>query len=201
MMDFKSRRWGDSPTPKASLDDTVLVYANFMPSKKTKALLEGLGNITKKPSRFGNQKFTSYTNMYYTSIHEHIHKLPKRYDKVKRYKDSDGDEYIWIDRVYGSIFKDGQTMRQADGTEYHGKLYSKRRLIERKNLHGELTRFYSKCTVTADDRWFDNGGIPIEKPIKLEPEKVKSQEEIEEEDRIRVERAKNKEAAILANLK
>ena len=64
-----------------------------------------------------------------------------------------------------------------------------------------MTRFYSKCTVTADDRWFDNGGLPIEKPTKLEPEKVKSQEEIEEEDRIKAEKAKNREAAILANLK
>ena len=172
-----------------------------MPSEKTKKLLEGLDNIAKKPSQFENQKFTSYTNMFYTSTPEEIHKLPKRYDKVKRYKDEDGDEYIWIDRVYGSIFKGGATMRQADGTNYQGKLHSKRRLIERKNLHGEMTRFYSKCTVTADDRWFDNGGLPIEKPTKLEPEKVKSQEEIEEEDRIKAEKAKNREAAILANLK
>ena len=43
--------------------------------------------------------------------------------------------------------------------------------------------------------------MPIEAPEKLEPEKVKSQEEIEEENRIKVERAKAKEAAILANLK
>ena len=64
-----------------------------------------------------------------------------------------------------------------------------------------MTRFYSKCTVTADDRWFDNGGLPIEKPNKLEPEKIKSQEEIEEEDKIKAEKAKNREAAILANLK
>ena len=40
-----------------------------------------------------------------------------------------------------------------------------------------------------------------EAPIKLEPEKVKSEEEIEEENRIKAERAKAKEAAILANLK
>ena len=170
-------------------------------SKKTKELLEGLHSITKKPSAFANQKFTSYTNMFYPSISEDIHKLPKRYDKAKRHKDEDGEEYIWIDRVYGSIFKGGQTMRQADGTEYTGKLYSKRRLIERKNLHGEITRFYSRCTVTADDRWFDNGGYPIEKPTKLEPEKIKSQEEIEEEQQQQAEIAKRKEAEILAKLK
>lgn len=170
-------------------------------SKKTQELLEGLNAITKKPSKFVNQKFTSYTNMYYVSIPEEIHKLPKKYDKVKRHKDEDGEEYIWIDRIYGSIFKGGQTLRQADGTEYTGKLYSKRRLIERKNLHGEITRFYSRCTVTADDRWFDNGGYPIEKPTKLEPEKIKSQEEIEEEKQQQAEIAKRKEAEILAKLK
>ena len=172
-----------------------------MPSEKTKKLLEGLGNITRKPSQFANQKFTSYTNMFYCSVPEDIHKLPKKYDKAKRHKDEDGEEYIWIDRVYGSIFKGGTTMRQADGTEYTGKLYSKRRLIERKNMHGEMTRFYSRCTVTADDRWFDNGGLPIEKPTKLEPEKVKSQEELEEENRLKLEKAKAKEAQILAKLK
>ena len=168
-----------------------------MPREKTKKLLEGLGSITKKPSQFNNQKFTSYTNMYYTSTPAHIHKLPKRYDNAKRHKDEDGDEYIWIDRVYGSIFKGGSTLRQANGTDYQGKLYSKRRLIERKNLHGEVTRFYSRCTVTADDRWFDNGGLPIEKPTKLEPDKVKTQEELQEEQRLKAE----KEARILANLK
>lgn len=68
-------------------------------------------------------------------------------------------------------------------------------------MHGEITRFYSKCTVTADDRWFDNCGMPIEKPTKLEPEKVKTAEEIEEENRVKAEKAKAKEAAILKNLR
>ena len=74
-------------------------------------------------------------------------------------------------------------------------------MIERKNLHGEITRFYSKCTVTADDRWFDNGGLPIEKPTKLEPEKVKTEEELEQEKQHKADIAKRKEATILANLK
>ena len=51
--------------------------------------------------------------------------------------------------------------------------------------------------MTADDRWFDNGGLPIEKPTKLEPDKVKTQEELQEEQRLKAE----KEARILANLK
>ena len=104
-----------------------------------------------------------------------------------------------IDRVYGSLY--GQTLMQKDGTEYKGKLYNKRRLITSKSFMGENKSFYSRCTVTADGRWFDNGGLPIEAPIKLEPEKVKTQEEIEEDNRIKAEKAKAKEAAILAQLK
>ena len=51
--------------------------------------------------------------------------------------------------------------------------------------------------MTADGRWFDNGGMPIETPTKLEPEKVKSQEELDEDARLKAER----ETAMLSNLK
>ena len=170
-----------------------------MPSEKTKKLLEGLGKISASaPNRFEDKKYHSYANRYYPNT---IHPMPARYDKAKRKKDEDGDEYFMIDRVYGSIFKNGQRLLQADGTEYEGKLYHKRRLITRKNTMGEKVSFYSRCTVTADGRWFDNGGLPIEVPTKLEPEKVKTQEEIEEEQKEKQERAKQKEAEILANLK
>ena len=168
-----------------------------MPSEKTKKLLEGLGKITdSSPNRFEQQKFHSYTNRYYPNS---IHPLPVLYDKAKRKKDEDGEEYIMIDRVYGSLY--GQSLMQKDGTEYKGKLYNKRRLISSKSTTGEKNSFYSRCTVTADGRWFDNGGLPIEAPAKLEPEKVKTQEEIDEEQRIKAERSKAKEEAILANLK
>jgi hypothetical protein len=168
-----------------------------MPSEKTKKLLEGLGKITDSaPKPFVEEKYHSYTNRYYPNT---IHPLPAIYDKAKRIKDEDGDEYIMIDRVYGSLY--GQTLLQKDGTEYKGKLYNKRRLITHKNNMNEKVSFYSRCTVTADGRWFDNGGMPIEVPTKLEPEKVKSAEEIEEENRIKAEKSKAKEAAILANLK
>ena len=168
-----------------------------MPSEKTKKLLEGLGKITDSaPKSFENEKFHSYTNRYYPNS---IHPLPAIYDKAKRKKDEDGDKYIMIDRVYGSLY--GQNLLQKDGTEYKGKLYQKRRLITSKSSTGERNSFYSRCTVTADGRWFDNGGLPIEAPAKLEPEKVKTAEEIEEEERIKKERSKAEEAAILANLK
>ncbi len=37
--------------------------------------------------------------------------------------------------------------------------------------------FYSRCTVTADGRWFDNGGIPIIPPKEVEIEKKEEEEE------------------------
>ena len=168
-----------------------------MPSEKTKKLLEGLGKITDSaPSKFEQQKFHSYTNRYYPNT---IHSLPASYNKAKKKKDEDGDEYIMIDRVYGSLYE--SSLHQKDGTVYTGKLYSKRRLITGKNAQGEKVNFYSPCTSTADGRWFDNTGMPIDAPDKLEPEKQKSPEEIEEQQRQLIERAKNREAAILANLK
>jgi len=168
-----------------------------MPSEKTKKLLEGLGKITDSaPSKFEQQKFHSYTNRYYPNT---IHTLPASYNKAKKKKDEDGDEYIMIDRVYGSLYE--SSLHQKDGTIYTGKLYSKRRLITGKNAQGEKVNFYSPCTSTADGRWFDNTGMPIDAPDKLEPEKQKSPEEIEEQQRQLIERAKNREAAILANLK
>ena len=172
-------------------------------SKKSKELLDNLSKITEKPqSKFQRDTFHSYTNMFYTSMPEDIHKLPKRYDKAKRKKDEDGDEYIMIDRIYGSIFKGGERLVQADGTVYTGKLYSKRRLLTSTDfITKEKKNFYSPCRVTADGRWFDNAGMPIEAPDKLEPEKVKSAEEIEEEQQAKADIAKRKEAQILANLK
>ena len=165
---------------------------------KTKELLEGLGNIVRKPSPFREEKYDSYTNRFYI-IQYGLHKLPARYDKAKRHKDEDDFEYIKIDRVYGGLYE--QQLHQADGTIYKGKLHKKRRLISNKDITGEQDNFYSRCIVTADGRWFDNGGMPIEAPTKLEPEKVKTPEEIEDENRIKAERAKAREAAILANLK
>ena len=169
-----------------------------MPSEKTKKLLEGLGKITDSaPKPFAEQKYHSYTNRFYRNK---IHKLPAIYDKAKVNKDEDGDEYIMIDRVYGSLYDDH--LLQKDGTTYTGKLYKKRRLIVRKDaITGEKKNFYSACTSTADGRWFDNCGMPIEAPDKLEPEKKPDPEEVALEAKRKAEAAKAKEAAILANLK
>ena len=169
-----------------------------MPSEKIKKLLEGLGKITDSaPNKFEQQKFHSYTNRYYPNT---LHILPASYDKAKKKKDEEGDEYIMIDRVYGSLYDDH--LLQKDGSIYAGKLYKKRRLITRKDpMTNEKTNFYGACTSTADGRWFDNCGFPIEAPTKLEPEKQPDPEELELEKKRKIENAKNREAAILANLK
>ena len=169
-----------------------------MPSEKTKKLLEGLGKITDSaPKAFVEQKFHSYTNRYYPNT---LHTLPASYHKAKKKKDEESDEYIMIDRVYGSLYDDH--LLQKDGSIYNGKLYKKRRLITRKDpMTNEKTNFYSACVSTADGRWFDNCGFPIEAPTKLEPEKQPDPEELELERQRKLENAKAKEAAILANLK
>jgi hypothetical protein len=168
-----------------------------MPSEKTKKLLEGLGKITDSaPNRFEQQKFHSNTNRYYPNTRN---KVPASSHKAKRTKDEDGAEFIKIDRVYGSLYD--SSLHQKDGSLYTGKLYSKRRLITGKNAQGEKVNFYSACTSTADGRWFDNSGFPIEAPTKLEPEKQPDPEELELERQRKLESSKAKEAAILANLK
>jgi hypothetical protein len=169
-----------------------------MPSEKTKKLLEGLGKITDSaPKAFVEQKYHSYTNRYYPKT---LHTLPASYDKAKKKKDEEGDEYIMIDRVYGSLYDDH--LLQKDGSIYVGKLYRKRRLITRKDpMTNEKTNFYSACVSTADGRWFDNCGFPIEAPTKLEPEKKPDPEELELEKKRKWENAKAKEAALIANLK
>jgi len=170
-----------------------------MPSEKTKQLLEGLGKITDSaPKVRESEKYHSFTNRFYPNF---LHQLPKIYDKAKRKKDEDGEEYIMIDRVYGDLWNTGR-LQQKDGTIYSGKLYKKRRLLTRKDpITGDKSNFYSACTSTADGRWFDNCGLPIEAPSQLEPEKKPDPEELELEASRKVEAAKAREAAILANLK
>ena len=177
---------------------TVRVF-RIMPSEKTKQLLESLGKITDSaPKVSETEKYHSYTNRYYPNT---IHVLPSSYDKAKRKKDEDGEEYIMIDRVYGDLWNAGH-LYQKDGTTYTGKLYKKRRLLTRKDpITGEKSNFYSACTSTADGRWFDNCGFPIEAPTQLEPEKQPDPEELELLEKRKAEVAKAREAEILANLK
>tara|TARA_Y100001937_G_C7112116_1_gene328172 strand:- start:934 stop:1266 length:333 start_codon:yes stop_codon:yes gene_type:complete len=76
------------------------------------------------------------------------------------------DEYgqpIFIDRIYGT--DNTRRLIQKDGTVYGGTLTKRRITVKRLNGEGS---FNSHVWETADGRWFDRGGMPIEKPEQLE---------------------------------
>ena len=156
-----------------------------MPSEKTKKLLEGLGNIANK-TRITEDSFTMVSNEFG--------------------EDAKG-KTIYIDRLYSDLFG-GIKLIQKNHKEYPGKIHKKRRLISKKSINGDNISFYSVCYVTADNRWFDNVGLPIEAPKNSLDEEVKesnveivrmppSAEELEQIKQQKMEQ----EQRILQNLK
>ena len=121
-----------------------------MPSEKTKELLAGLGNIANK-TRITEDSFTMVSNEFG--------------------EDAKGKP-IYIDRLYSDLFG-GIKLIQKNHKEYPGKIHKKRRLISKKSINGDNVSFYSVCYVTADNRWFDNVGLPIEAPKNSLDEEVK----------------------------
>ena len=156
-----------------------------MPSEKTKELLAGLGNIANK-TRITEDKHTIVSNEFG--------------------EDAKGKP-IYIDRIYSDLFG-GLKLIQKNHREYPGKVHRKRRLISRKSMNGDNISFYSVCYMTADNRWFDNVGMPIEAPKNSLDEEVKeSNVEIvkmppsaEELEQIRQQK-QEQEQRILQNLK
>ena len=67
-------------------------------------------------------------------------------------------EFVAYDRIYGNIYKQLKLI-QKDGTEYKGKIEKKSIKLENGTL--------SFVHVTADNRWFDKAGMPIDKPTNL----------------------------------
>jgi hypothetical protein len=121
-----------------------------MPSEKTKKLLEGLGNIANK-TRITEDKHTVVSNEFG--------------------EDAKG-KTVYIDRIYSDLFG-GLKLIQKNHKEYPNKIHKKRRLISRKSINGDNISFYSVCYVTADNRWFDNVGMPMEAPKNSLDEEVK----------------------------
>ena len=156
-----------------------------MPSEKTKELLAGLGNIANK-TRITEDKHTIVSNEFG--------------------EDAKGKP-IYIDRIYSDLFG-GLKLIQKNHKEYLGKVHRKRRLISHRSADGVNTSFYSVCYMTADNRWFDNCGMPIEAPKNSLDEEIKeSNVEIvsmppsaEELEQIRQQKME-KEARIIASLK
>ena len=121
-----------------------------MPSEKTKELLAGLGNIANK-TRITEEKHTVVSNEFG--------------------EDAKGKP-IYIDRMYSDLFG-GIKLIQKNHREYPGKVHKKRRLISKKSTNGDNISFYSVCYMTADNRWFDNCGMPMEAPKNSLDEEVK----------------------------
>ena len=74
------------------------------------------------------------------------------------YKDNSETKFIAFDRIYGNIYKQ-LILIQKNGSEYKGR-------IDKKSIKlsdGTLGHVH----VTADNRWFNNCGMPIDKPINL----------------------------------
>ena len=78
---------------------------------------------------------------------------------------------IFIDRIYGA----DHTLRliQKDGKLYDGAIHKRR--ISVKGISGN--NFFSHVYETADGRWFNRAGMPIEKPTNLT---TKSEEDTNE---------------------
>ena len=109
-------------------------------SKKSKAILERLGNIA-KPS--ANTVSTSLENVQVFS---------------------NCTTGVWIDRIYkmaaGSVEVE---LINKDSTKYKGRIH--RRRITEQSIDG--SNFFSVAYETADGRWFDRCGMPTAKPSTL----------------------------------
>ena len=67
-------------------------------------------------------------------------------------------KFVAYDRIYGNIYKQLRLI-QKNGIEYKGKIEKKSIKLENGTL--------SFVHVTADNRWFDKAGMPIDKPTNL----------------------------------
>lgn len=85
-------------------------------------------------------------------------------------EDENGDP-VFIDRIYGS--DNTRRLIQKDGSIYQGSLTKRRITIKRFSGEGNFT---SHVWETADGRWFDRGGMPIDKPSNLDVRKKEEEE-------------------------
>ena len=69
----------------------------------------------------------------------------------------------WIDRLYLLGITEQVELINKDSTKYQGKVH--RRRITVQNAQGE--NFFAVAYESADDRWFNNCGMPMKKPINL----------------------------------
>ena len=121
-----------------------------MPSAKTQQLLDNLKQI-RAPKK----------------------KQPIIIPITNQYGEDSKGRPIYIDRIYGDIY--GKlTLINKNGTTYKGKI--KKRSIMKRGADGN--KFRSFVRETQDGRWFDNCGMPIEKPKSLVKEEPEEQDSI-----------------------
>ena len=75
----------------------------------------------------------------------------------------------WIDRLYQLGVTEAVELINKDSTRYRGKIYQRRITVQ--NTEGE--NFFAVAYESADGRWFDNCGMPMEKPKTFEKEDEK----------------------------
>ena len=95
-----------------------------------------------------------------------------------QYGEDEKGRPIYIDRLYGNVFGH-HFLIQKNGTEYKGKIKKKRRVITRKDYMGNKNSYFSACYETADGRWLDNCGMPMEAPKKVEEEEEVTKVEVQ----------------------
>jgi len=69
----------------------------------------------------------------------------------------------WIDRVYQIGNTQQVELINKDSTLFTGRVH--RRRITLQNAEGE--NFFATAYESADGRWFDNCGMPIQKPTNV----------------------------------
>lgn len=69
----------------------------------------------------------------------------------------------WIDRIYKLGITEEVELINKDSTRYRGKVYPRRITLQSTEGHN----FFAVAYESADGRWFDNSGMPIEKPFTL----------------------------------
>ena len=148
-----------------------------MTSNKTKKLLEDLKEITQKPRP----------------------KEPVYRPISNQYGEDENGKPIYIDRMYGDLYGNNKLILKS-GHTYKGKIYKKRHLITSKDLFGNKNNFYSKCYVTADGRWFDQSGMPMDAPKKVDDEEQVATVEVQKTELTSEEKLHN-EQSFLKGLK
>ena len=101
---------------------------------------------------------------------------PTRPPVSNQYGEDENGNPIYIDRIYGNLNGNSRLV-QKDGSEYKGKI--NKRSIMVKDTNGD--RFRSYVYETADGRWFNKGGMPIEEPKRIVKETEQQTEQESEQ--------------------